>query len=466
MRYRRFLSLLVAPLLAGCSTLNSMVPTMPSLDLLGSNQPRFEAAKTTGLTVADEPFAAQAGAAVLAGGGSAADAVSAMFFALSATYPVAAGLGGGGLCLVRDTIGRAAEFDFLARAANSCGALAVPGAVAGFAALQKAYGTLPWQRVVAPGEAYAATGFPISHVLALRLAASQGLIRSDATLAGEFLDASGRPKAEGSVVANRPLSVTLGAIRLSGTDGFYSGAVANNLIAASTAAGAPLSGAELAGYRSTQAAARTATINAVGGGNVSALVPGPSTGAGAFIASVIGNLKGGDPEIATVGALRNALAGFNIQSVPSDLGATGFAALDADGQAAACAVTMNGPFGAGRSAGDSGVTFAASPSAAVGISSAFLTPMIGIGGGQTVLAGAGAGGPNGSGAILYALLKLAVGQNLGRPGDLLSTGLAPVVTVNAIACQNGFCVALPDPGGSGLGARVDEQAQVATKATN
>jgi hypothetical protein len=30
------------------------------------------------------------------------------------------------------------------------------------------------------------------------------------------------------------------------------------------------------------------------------------------------------------------------------------------------------------------------------------------------------------------------------------------VTVNAIACQNGLCVALPDPGGSGLGARVDD----------
>ena len=70
----------------------------------------------------------------------------------------------------------AREFDFLARAANSGGAYAVPGAVAGFYDLQKAYGTLPWQRDVAPGEAYAATGFPISHVLALRLAVTQNII--------------------------------------------------------------------------------------------------------------------------------------------------------------------------------------------------------------------------------------------------------------------------------------------------
>jgi len=450
MRISRLLSLLLAPLIAGCSTLDSLVPSMPDLGLR-IGQPAFEAAKTTGLAVADEPFAAQAGASILAQGGSAADAVSAMFFTLAATYPVAAGLGGGGICLVRDAQGRAREFDFLARAANSGGSLAVPGAVAGFADLQKAFGTLPWQRDVAPGEAYAATGFPISHVLALRLQNSQELIRRDPALAGEFLDAAGRAKPEGSVVSNHALSVSLGTIRLAGADGFYSGAVGSSLVAASAAAGAPLSPAELANYRAGQGAARSLSLGAI-----SALTPGTSTGAGAFIASVMSNIGGGDPEIATVGALKKTLAGFNIQAVPPDLGATGFAALDAQGEAASCAVTMNGPFGAGRVAGDTGVTFGASPATPAGISGAFLTPMIGVGGGQTVLAGAGSGGPNGSGAILYALLKLAAGQSLARSGDLLSTGLAPQVTVNAIACQNGLCVALPDPGGSGLGARVDD----------
>jgi gamma-glutamyltranspeptidase/glutathione hydrolase len=417
-------------------------------------QPSFEAAKTTGLAVADEPFAAQAGAAILTQGGSAADAVTAMFFTLTATYPVAAGLGGGGICLVRNAAGQAREFDFLARAANSGGAIAVPGAVAGFADLQKAYGTLPWQRVVAPGEAYAATGFPISHALAQRLATSQALIRNDPMLAGEFLDASGRPKPEGTPVVNQALSLTLGNVRLNGADGFYSGAVAGDLIAASAAAGAPLSAAELAGYRASQVAARSVTV-----GGINALVPGAGTGSGVFIASVISGLPAGDPQVATVGALKKALAGFGIQTVPPDLGATGFAALDSNGNAAACAVTMNGPFGAARSAGDTGVAFAASPTTPAGVSSAFLTPMIGVGGGgQVVLTGAGSGGPNGSGAILYALLRAASGQSAGRRTDLLSTGLAPIVTVNAISCQNGLCVALPDPGGSGLGARVDDLA--------
>src|ERR1700691_5220290 len=124
MRYRRFAALFSAFLLAGCSSLDDMMPTMPSMPAMPDiglfsvaiGKPAAEPAKTTGLAVSDEPFAAQAGASILSQGGSATDAVAAMFFTLSVTYPVAAGLGGGGICLVRDTRGRTVEFDFLARA--------------------------------------------------------------------------------------------------------------------------------------------------------------------------------------------------------------------------------------------------------------------------------------------------------------------------------------------------------------
>ena len=68
----------------------------------------------------------------------------------------------------------------------------------GFAEMQRVYGALPWQRVVAPGEAYAATGFPISQALSVRLADAQNVVRLDAGLAAEFLDESGQPRAAGS----------------------------------------------------------------------------------------------------------------------------------------------------------------------------------------------------------------------------------------------------------------------------
>src|SRR5579872_5282457 len=150
MPLRRLACLLAIPMLiaaAGCSDITD------TLGLSGSSTPSATP-HTPGVTVADEPLAAKTGAAILTQGGSAADAVTAMFFTLTATYPASAGLGGGGICLVRDAGGRVQEFDFLPRRAANNGPFAVPGAPRGFYDLQKSYGTLPWQRDVAPGESY------------------------------------------------------------------------------------------------------------------------------------------------------------------------------------------------------------------------------------------------------------------------------------------------------------------------
>ena len=78
--------------------------------------------------------------------------------------------------------------DFLTRAPVRGGVHAVPGAVRGFADMQKQYGALPWQRVVAPGEAYASTGFPVSQMLAQRLADAPAVIMADIVLRHEFTD--------------------------------------------------------------------------------------------------------------------------------------------------------------------------------------------------------------------------------------------------------------------------------------
>ena len=438
---RAMMFLGVALTLGACS-----VPAV--LDNALSGGTSAPAIQTSGVVVGDEPYAVTAGRTILSQGGSAADAVTAMFFALSVTYPVSAGLGGGGVCIASNN-GRIQEFDFLPRAAKANGAYAVPGAVAGFSALQSAFGILPWQRDVSPGETYAATGFLVSHALSQRLATAQAVIRQDAALSAEFLDASGAPRAEGTLIRNVALSQTLATIRLSGPDGFYRGAVAAEI--AQHAAGG-LSLAELAEYRSTQAAAR---MMAAGGYAIA--IPGAQTGAGAFAAALMASVPpSADPEQSIVTAVRAALQKFGITSLPQDLGATGFAAVDARGQAVACAVTMNGPLGLGKSVGGTGITLAASPSAPASISSAFLTPLLARdSSGKIVLAGAGAGGPNGTAAIIYAALKQAGGRQLGRPSDLRSTGVAPYATVNAISCDTGACVPLPDPGGNGLGASAD-----------
>jgi gamma-glutamyltranspeptidase/glutathione hydrolase len=458
---KRLIALLAAPafMLGGCETIQSLGDHAAATVGLADDVPhtytasQVSQAQRSGIAVADEPLAAKAGAAVLAAHGNAADAVATMFFTLTATYPVAAGLGGGGICLMRDTSGQVTEFDFLTKAPRAGGAYALPGAVAGFATLQKLYGALPWQRVVAPGEAYAATGFPVSQALAVRLASAQNILRLDAALAAEFLDQTGKPLSAGAETKNLALGETLSEIRLNGADGFYKSAVAARIAAYSAAQGGGITAGELAATAALQGPARSR-----GTGNFLTWLPGARTGAGAFTASLLDKLsrsRSADP----TGAVRQSLADFGIAGLPGDLGSTGFAAVDAGGAAAACAVTLNGPFGAGRIAAGTGIVLGATPSGPAGLASAFLTPVIATTGGAVGLAGAGAGGPNGTAAALQAVLDAAGGRRLGKRGDLRGTGAAPYDTVNMISCGEDACVALSDPGAHGLGAVADSATQ-------
>jgi len=165
-------------------------------------------------------------------------------------------------------------------------------------------------------------------------------------------------------------------------------------------------------------------------------------------------IAGDNPAAAIAAATKSTLDQFGIKSLPRDLGATGFAAMDNTGQSVACAVTLNGAFGSGHTATGTGVILAGAPSAKdTGLSGAFLLPAIATtGDGAPSLVGAGAGGPNGTAAMVYALTRVGLGGDIVQSGSLHSTGIAPFDTINIIACQNGTCTALPDPGGHGLGA--------------
>ena len=432
-----------------------------SVDFGGSLGVSSGGARTVALVVGDEPLAVRTGAAILSQGGSAVDAVTATYFALAVTYPVAAGLGGGGICVVHDaTTGQNEEFDFLARDSSGGGNYAVPGSVRGFALMQSVYGATPWQRDVSPGEGYAAAGFPISRALSLHLAGAQDVIHADAGLSAEFLDDTGKVKPEGTVVSNPGLAQTLAAVRVRGLDGFYKGEVGARIIAFSQSQGGGIGVADLGANAASRGAPQLLRM-----GNALVLLPSQRTGAGAFAGALFENLNqaqstnvgAGDLQASVVYAVKQALSRFGVTSLPGDLGATGFAAVDARGEAAACAVTMNGPFGSGRSATGTGVVLARAPaSGPAGAASAFLTPVIALEGegGSVSLAGAGAGGPNGTAAIGYALSRLARGETLARSADIRSTGVAND-TVNVITCQSATCVALPDPAGHGLGAAGD-----------
>jgi len=435
-------------LLAGCSA---------DLGSVGGAIGLSDTAKPQSLVVGDEPFAVKVGAATLAQGGSAADAAAAMYFALSVTYPVAAGLGGGGICLVHDPVkAETQEFDFLSQDAAGGGSYAIAGNVRGFALLQANYGVLPWQKVVSPAEGYAAAGFPISRALAIRLADAGDVIRLDAGLSAQFLDEEGHVKAAGEVVNNLDLAQTLAAIRTAGPEGFYAGPVAAKIAAYAAAEGGTITEAELAAYRAQAETPRVAQM-----GSQYVYLPSQKTAAGSFAGVMLDNLSRAqstdigakDLQASIIYAVQQSLKAIKVTDLPKDLGSTGFATMDVKGQAVACAVTMSGPFGSGHTARGTGVTLA---KASAGFSSAFLTPLLAAPrtDSPVVLAGAGAGGPNGSASIFYALARIAAGDEIATRKDLRTTGVAPYDTVNAIICSGGSCTALSDPATNGLGAAV------------
>ncbi|HVZ91158.1 MAG TPA: gamma-glutamyltransferase [Rhizomicrobium sp.] len=409
------------------------------------------------MVVGDEPNAARAASSILSFGGNAADAAAAMYFALSVTYPVAAGLGGGGICLVHDgRNGREVEFDFLARDASGGGAYATPGNVRGFVALQTQFGALPWPRVVAPAEEFAGAGFPISVALAKRLNAAQDVVRLDAGLAAEFMDESGRIKPAGSIVSNRELAATLAAIRTQGADALYKGPIAARIAAYSTSEGGTIGLGDLASYPVTVDAPRALAF-----GNQFVIAPRQSTGAGAFAGALLDGVlaargleRGHSAEAAVVEATKRALAGFGVADLPKDLGSTGFAVTDTNGEAVACAVTMNGPFGSGHTVAGAGFTLAGAPSASkAGLASAFLTPVISMSSDRSrlFLAGAGTGGPVGTASIIDALARLGKGDALARAA-IPDGDITLYDTVNAIVCQNEYCSALTDAKSQGMAA--------------
>jgi gamma-glutamyltranspeptidase/glutathione hydrolase len=260
----------------------------------------------------------------------------------------------------------------------------------------------------------------------------------------------------GSIVINTELAATLVSVReMRGRLGFYLGPVAQKIADYSAGQSGGLTTAELAAYSASETPARAVPM----GGDIAYLPPANLASgkfASALLARVVdteGQIAGDNPAASIAAATKQTLDGFGIKALPKDLGATGFAATDATGQAAACAVTMNGPFGSGHTAKGTGVTLAKAPSSGdAGLSAAFVTPVVAAdSSGTTALAGAGAGGPNGTASIVYVLARLARGDDITRPSELHSTGLAPYDTVNVIACQSDTCAVLPDPGGNGLG---------------
>lgn len=210
-----------------------------------------------GVISVEEPQSALIARDILSSGGSAADAATAMAFALTATMPSAASLAGGGMCIVRDRRGDIPDVvDFLPRAAQvPSGGTARPSAIPamprGIFLMHSKYGNLKWEQVIAPAENLARFGFQISRAFASDLGKVSDPLLRDKVAAQVFRRQDGKIVGEGDALRQSDLAVALGRIRLRGVGQFYSGSEAQRFVEAVEAAGGSLTIEELRNYRPT-----------------------------------------------------------------------------------------------------------------------------------------------------------------------------------------------------------------------
>jgi gamma-glutamyltranspeptidase/glutathione hydrolase len=270
------------------------------------------AASPRGAIATAHPLASEAGAAVLRGGGNAVDAAVAAAFALSVVENQRSGVGGGGFALVwvarerkvhvldfseaapaaatRDMFVRDGEPDPLLAQEGGL-AVAVPGAVKGYAALARRFGTRTLAALVEPAARLAAGGFTVGLTSHQNARDRLACLRGDAAAARELLvpGEGGAPvaPAPGDRIVRRDLARTL---RLLGRDpdAFYRGPLARRIAAAVRARGGILTEADLAAYRVREREPLWGEYR----GHRIASVPPPSAG-GAIVIGLLQALEAG-----------------------------------------------------------------------------------------------------------------------------------------------------------------------------
>ncbi len=212
---------------------------------------------------AAHPLAAEAGRAVLADGGSAADVAVAVQLMLNLVEPQSSGIGGGAFALYwdaseqklsswdgRETAPRAATPDYWLGpdgqpikwfdAVVGGRSVGVPGTLKLIETLHQKFGNKDWADLLEPVITQAELGFPISPRMhaSLKGAVDFNLKAGDAAR-DYFLDAGGAPWPAGHILKNPKLAETLGLIAVKGSEHFYEGVVAANIISATRGSANP-----------------------------------------------------------------------------------------------------------------------------------------------------------------------------------------------------------------------------------
>ena len=273
---------------------------------LGENSP-FVSTSRHGMVVAANAPASEAGAAMLRRGGNAVDAAIATSFAISVLRPQSTGLGGGGfLLLYLAKEGKTLAIDFRERAPLKATrdmfvrdgeavpslsrtgplAVAVPGIVAGLVEVQQRYGSLSLAEVMQPAIRLADEGFPVYPHLARAIAyRAKVLGESDATRAVYYRN--DQPLKQDDLFVQKDLANTLRVIAKDGKAAFYTGRVAEAIVAEMQRIGGLLTQEDLDQYTVID---RTPVIGSFQGTRIYSMPP-PSSG-GILLVQMLNVLSG------------------------------------------------------------------------------------------------------------------------------------------------------------------------------
>lgn len=459
---------------SACDTANRIGDSLfgSSTPAAAQGQPGFVKGFLGGVA-ADEPRAALVAREILSAGGSAADAAVAMGFALSVTLPSRAGLGGGGACMAYapDTkspnqgVPEAVLFPPVAPATAGPGAdrpSAVPMLARGLYLLHSRYGKLPFEGLIVPAERLARFGTPAPRVLVRDIALVAGPLLADPNARAVFSQ-NGTPLAEGQELIQPDLGSTLAQLRTSGVGDLYTGMLARRVEQASPLAGGPITLADLRGALPRFSPAITLAYR----NDKVAFLPPPADGGLAAAAGF--QTLASDPS-AVGAATARALAvaarwregGVDAQSLlntpnlppeglPALPASTSFAAIDKDGNAVACSLSMNNLFGTGRILPGVGLLLAASPN---GVPTPLYSAAIAWNDNVNKFRAAVAG--SGQAA---APIAVAVGMmNALRTNQAMATQVPDPGRANVIECSGylpgdpGSCAWATDPREAGLAA--------------
>jgi gamma-glutamyltranspeptidase/glutathione hydrolase len=241
------------------------------LQLPVQSQDRSQARSMTianggGIVATSQTLASQAGAQVLARGGSAMDAAIAANAVLGVVEPESCGLGGDLFAIYWDTKTRNltainasgwAPKGLTIDALHSMGldampqvgihSVTVPGCVDGWAKLHQRFGKLPWRDLFQPAIYIADHGFPVTEMIAQAWRLEEAKLAKDENGRKIFLH-NGRAPGMGEVFRNPQMAAAYRVLASDGARAMYRGALARAVLQTSQRLGGKMTAADLSEF--------------------------------------------------------------------------------------------------------------------------------------------------------------------------------------------------------------------------